>query len=108
MATESDMKTSILLEATADEKQVQQEANKVADTAQKTLSKKDLQIQYKENLKELKAKLAETRVAYENMLRVAKTNADFKALEQMELQMQDIKNQIKETETALSDMGATN
>ena len=108
MATESDMKTSILLEATADEKQVQQEANKVADTAQKTLSKKDLQIQYKENLKELKAKLAETRVAYENMLRVAKTSADFKALEQMELQMQDIKNQIKETETALSDMGATN
>ena len=59
-------------------------------------------------LKELKAKLAETRVAYENMLRVAKTKADFKALEQMELQMQDIKNQIKETETALSDMGANN
>jgi len=108
MATESDMKTSILLEATSDEKQVQQEANKVADTAQKTLSKKDLQIQYKENLKELKAKLAETRVAYENMLRVAKTKADFKALEQMELQMQDIKNQIKETETALSDMGSSN
>lgn len=107
MATESDMKTSILLEATADEKQVQQEANKVADTAQKTLSKKDLQIQYKENLKELKVKLENTRVAYENLVRTAKTGAQLKALDQMELQLTDIKNQIKETETALSDMGAS-
>lgn len=107
MASE-EMQTSILITATTDEKQVEQEANKVADTAQKTLSKKELKLQYKENLKELRQKLADTRVAYENMLRVAKTKADFKALEQMELQLQDIKGSIRETETALSDMGATN
>ena len=102
-----EMQTSILIKATTDEKQVEQEANKVADTAQKTLSKKDLQIQYKENLKELKAKLENTRVAYENLVRTAKTGAQLKALDQMELQLTDIKNQIKETETALSDMGAS-
>lgn len=106
MATDNEMKTSILLEATTDEKQIEQEANKLADTAQKTISKKDLKIEYKESLKELKVKLGDTRVAYENMLKVAKTKADFKALEQMELQLSDIKNQIKETETALNDMGA--
>ena len=103
MASE-EMQTSILIKATTDEKQVEQEANKVADTAQKTLSKKELKLQYKENLKELRQKLADTRVAYENMLRVAKTKSDFKALEQMELQLQDIKGSIRETETALSDM----
>lgn len=98
----------IVIEAKTDDKQVEQEVNRAGDVAQKTLNKKELTIKYNENLVELKEKLEQTRVAYENMLRTATTSRDFRNLEQMELQISDIKNQIKETETALNDMGATN
>ena len=62
------LKVKVQLEATADTKQVQKEATEVADTAQKTLDKKELKLKINDNLKELKKRLEETRVAYQNLL----------------------------------------
>jgi hypothetical protein len=62
------LKVKVQLEATTDTKQVQKEATEVADTAQKTLDKKQLKLKIDDNLKELKKKLEETRVAYQNLL----------------------------------------
>lgn len=58
----------IKLKAMFDKQQVQKETKEVVDEAQKTLDKKELKLKIEDNLKELKKKLEETRVAYQNLL----------------------------------------
>lgn len=104
MADDS-LKVKVQLEATTDTKQVQKEATEVADTAQKTLDKKELKLKINNNLTELKKKLEETRVAYQNLLNQPMTWTTNQQLEKLEDQMEDLRNEIKENEKALWDLG---
>ena len=104
MADDS-FKVKVQLEATADTKQVQKEATEVADTAQKTLDKKELKLKINDNLKELKKRLEETRVAYQNLLNQPMNWTTNQQLEKLEDQMEDLRNEIKENEKALWDLG---
>lgn len=101
------LKVKVQLEATTDTKQVQKEATEVADTAQKTLDKKQLKLKIDDNLKDLKKKLEETRVAYENLLNQPMNWTTNQQLEKLEDQMEDLRNEIKENEKALNDLWGT-
>jgi len=101
------LKVKVQLEATVDTKQVQKEATEVADTAQKVLDKKEIKLKIEDNLSNLKKKLEETRVAYQNLLDQPMWWNTNKQLEQLEYQMEDLRNAIKEDEQALNDMWYT-
>lgn len=98
------LKVKVQLEADMDKKQVETEAVQVADTAQKTLDKKELKLKIDDNLKDLKKKLAETRVEYEKLLNQPMWWTTDKQLQQMEDHMEDLRNEIKQNEQALKDM----
>ena len=97
-------KVKVQLEATTDKAQVQKEATEVADTAQKTLDKKQLKLNIEDNLTNLKKKLEETRIAYQNLLNQPMNWTTDKQLQQLEDQMEDLRNAIKEDEKALNDL----
>ena len=97
----------IKLKAMFDKQQVQKETKEVVDEAQKTLDKKELKLKIEDNLKELKKKLEETRVAYQNLLNQPMNWTTNKQLEALEDQMEDLRNAIKEDEKALNDLGTS-
>lgn len=99
-----DLKIKVQLEAWMDENQVKKEVTEVADTAQKTLNKKELKLQIEDNLSQLKKKLEETRVAYQNLLNQPMGWTTDKQLAQLETQMEDLRAAIKSDEQALSDL----
>lgn len=97
----------IKLKAMFDKQQVQKETKEVVDEAQKTLDKKELKLKIEDNLKELKKKLEETRVAYQNLLNQPMNWTTNRQLEALEDQMEDLRNAIKEDEKALGDLGVS-
>ena len=98
------LKLKIQLEAWMDENQVKKQVTNVADTAQKALSKKELKVKIEDNLTQLKKKLEETRVAYQNLLNQPMGWTTDKQLAQLETQMEDLRAEIKSNEQALSDL----
>ena len=98
------LKVKVQLEATTDTKQVQKEATEVADTAQKVLDKKQLKLKLEDNLSDLKKKLEETRVAYQNLLNQPMGWTTDKQLQKLEDQMEDLRGEIKENEKAINDL----
>ena len=99
-----DLELEIQLKAWMDENQVKKEVANVADTAQKALSKKELKVKIEDNLTQLKKKLEETRVAYQNLLNQPMGWTTDKQLAQLETQMEDLRAAIKSDEQALSDL----
>lgn len=97
----------IKLKAMFDKSQVQKEATEVVDTAQKTLDKKQLKLNIENNLVDLKKKLEETRIAYQNLLNQPMNWTTDRQLQQLEDQMEDLRNAIKSDEQALADLWKT-
>jgi len=102
-----DLKIKVQLEAEMDGNQIKKEVTDVAETAQKTLNKKELKLQIEDNLSQLKKKLEETRVSYENLLNQPMRWTTDKQLAQLETQMEDLRAAIKSDEQALNDLWAT-
>lgn len=99
-----DLKVKVQLEANMDKNQVEKEVKWVADTAQKMLDKKELKIKIEDNIQQLKKKLEEARVAYQNLLNQPMNWTTDRQLAQLEDHMEDLRNEIKENEKALGDM----